>query len=70
MISGSKARLGYMCPVDGLRQPRPPPRGIARVGGHRRQPVLNNIILAVTGILGVGAAPFQGRDIGIKNWTS
>ena len=28
MISGSsKARLGYMCPVDGLRQPRPPPRG-------------------------------------------
>ena len=42
MISGSsKARLGYMCPVDGLRQPRPPPREIARVGGHRRQPVLN-----------------------------
>ena len=42
MISGpSKARLGYMCPVDGLRQPRPPPGEIARVGGHRRQPVLN-----------------------------
>ena len=28
MISGSsKARLGYLCPVDGLRQPRPPCRG-------------------------------------------
>ena len=28
MISGSsKARLSYMCPVDGLRQPRPPCRG-------------------------------------------
>ena len=42
MISGSlKARLGYMCPVDGLRQPRPRAGEIARVGGHRRQPVLN-----------------------------
>ena len=41
MISGpSKARLGYMCPVDG-RDPRP--GEIARVGGHRRQPVLNPV---------------------------
>ena len=42
MISGPlKARLGYLCPVDGLRQPQPRIGEIARVGGHRRQPVLN-----------------------------
>ena len=38
MISGScKARLGYLRPVD----EGPGPGKIARVGGHRRQPVLN-----------------------------
>ena len=38
MISGSlKARLGYLCPLD----EGPGPGNITRVGGHRRQPVLN-----------------------------
>ena len=42
MISApSKARLGYMCPVEGLDNRDPRPGEIARVGGHRRQPVLN-----------------------------
>ena len=43
MISGSsKARLGYICVRSmGLDNRDPRPGEIARVGGHRRQPVLN-----------------------------
>ena len=38
MIFGSlKAPVGYLCPVD----EGPGPGKLARVGGHRRQPVLN-----------------------------